>query len=681
MLRFVPKLICSLAAMALFAGVADAETVKVYKKRRGFFDSLFGSSNYQQRPIVSADGKIIRLKKYDVASTSRPAFDVFGNRIAYKDKNKYSSNNALDVIFGYNQQDFSNGDGEYAEPEPLPGLGMGTITYQPPLVIALFDSAFAKLQTESIDTEAIRLTLADKATSIRAVEAERKAILSLYSSNGFKPLWFKDGHITERATQALKILGNAGEEGLIALNYLPPVLQDFEDADKALDGDILKMAQFDVGLSARIVKYARQLSGGQFDPARLSLYYDIKTNPVDADMALKVMAYSPFLESYLASLAPTHPQYAQFKKALNEVAAPVQTAALIAEGARVKLGKSDPRIPSIRARLQLLGLLTDKDATSDNEELLDQALSETLKKFQQANKVKATGSLDAATVQAFNTDHSENNRQRIKYSMERLRWLPKDLGVRHVFVNQAAYEVNVMDSGKSIWQSRVIVGRPMTQTVSFYDTIETVVFNPTWGVPASIIVNEYGPKSRKDPSYLDRQGFKLVDSKGRPISSRNVDWWGMGNAPTFGVQQPAGDGNALGEVKFLFPNTHSIYMHDTPSKELFKESLRAFSHGCVRVQNPREFAQALLGWDAAKVAENIESGDSHSVSLTQKTPVYLTYFTAWPNAEGKIVYYDDFYGRDTAMAKAFAYSPTGKPKLSNDKIVENSEIIGGLNQN
>ena len=687
--RIVPKLICGLAALALFASVADAETVKVYKKRRGFFETLFGArTDYQPRPIVSNDGKIIRLKKYDVATPRRPAFDVFGNRIEYKGKKKYSAKKDVDIVNGYDQRKTKLKAKiipavvrEYAEPEPLPGLGMGTIAYQPPLVVAVFDSAFSKLQTESTETEAVRLSLADSATNIRAVDAERKAVLSLYSSNGFKPLWFKDGHITERASQALKILSRAGEEGLVPANYLPPVLSDFENADSQLAGDILKLAQFEVGLSARVLKYARHLSGGQFDPARLSLYNDIKTSPVDASSALKVIAHTPFLESYLAGLGPIHPQYAMFKKALNELATPSQPAAQLAEGPRVKLGKTDPRIPSIRAKLQLLGHLTAEDAANNNEQLLDKPLSEALKKFQLVNKVKATGSVDAATIQAFNTDRSENNRQRMIYSMERLRWLPKNLGARHVFVNVAAFEVNVMESGKSIWQSRVIVGRPMTQTNSFYDTMETVVFNPTWGVPASIIVNEYGPKSRKDPSYLDRQGFKLVDSKGKPISSRNVDWWGMGQSPTFGVQQPSGDGNALGEIKFLFPNTHSIYMHDTPSRDLFNESLRAFSHGCVRVQNPREFAEVLLGWDANKVVENIASGDSHSVSLTQKTPVYLTYFTAWPNAEGKIVYYDDFYGRDASMAKAFAYNPSAKPRVFNDKIVENGTIAGGLNQN
>ncbi len=683
MLRFVPKLICGLAALALFAGAADAETFKVYKKRRGFFESLFGSqSESLSRPTVSSDGQIIRLKNFDTPSASRPAFDVFGNRIIYKDK--YGAGDGENVVYGFGP-DKSKRNGsfitELSEPEPLPGLGMGTINYQPPLVIALFDPAFAKLETDSNETEAVRLTLADKGTAIRAVDAERKAVLSLYSSNGFNPLWFKDGHITERASQALKILSRAGEEGLIPANYLPPVLPSFEDADKNLGGDILKLAQFDVGLSARVLKYARHLSGGQFDPARLSLYYDIKTNPVDAESAAKIIAHSPFLESYLTGLAPTHPQYAMFKKALSQVAAPAKPIAQIAEGPRVKPGATDPRIPSIRAKLQLLGLLSAEDAANNDEEQLDQPLSEALKKFQVANKVKATGGIDNTTVQAFNIDHSENDRQRLIYNMERLRWLPKNLGQRYVFVNQAAFEVNVMDGNKSAWKSRVIVGRPLTQTTSFYDTIETVVFNPTWGVPASIIVNEYGPKSRKDPGYLDRNGFKVVDSKGRPISSRDVDWWGMGQSPTIGVQQPAGDGNALGEIKFLFPNSHDIYMHDTPTRNLFTESMRAFSHGCVRVQNPREFAQFLLGWDAAKVAANIESGDSHSVSLAQKTPVYLTYFTAWPNADGKIVYYDDFYGRDAAMAKAFAYSPNAKPQISDDKIVENGAIVGGLNQN
>jgi L,D-transpeptidase YcbB len=289
--------------------------------------------------------------------------------------------------------------------------------------------------------------------------------------------------------------------------------------------------------------------------------------------------------------------------------------------------------------------------------------------------------LDSATVKAFNVDHRDDDRQRLVYNMERLRWLPKNLGSRYVFVNQAAFEVNVMDHGKSAWKSRVIIGLPMNQTVSFSDQVETVVFNPTWGVPASIIVNEFGPKSRKDPGYLDKNGYKVINASGEVVSSRSINWWTFGQAPKFGVQQPSGDGNALGELKFLFPNDHSIYMHDTPTKNLFAKSSRAFSHGCVRVQNPREFAEVLLGWNKDDIAATIRAGEILPVNLKQKTPVHLTYFTAWTDSDGKINYYDDVYGRDAAMAKAFAFGTTAKKPGSTDKIVENSEIIGDLTQN
>jgi L,D-transpeptidase YcbB len=689
--RLVSKLVAGLAALAVFAGTADADSFKVFRKRRGFFETLFGGrSNSEPQLYINSNGEIVTFRK----PKRRPAFDVYGNIIDYKDKR--NSRNALNVIYGYEPSRKAKrispkavvakkaiATTEYAEPEPLPGLGMGTVEYQSPLVKPVFDVSFAKLQTDNPASEAIRLVLADKSTVVRAVEIEREAVLAFYSANGFKPLWTKDGHATERALAVLKVLSNAEAEGLVASNYLPPALDGFDNVDQSLNGDNLKLAAFDIGLTAKTLKYARELSGGQFDPARLSLYNDIKTSPVAAGGALQVLAFTPFVENYLASLAPNQPQYAVFKDALSKISGEGQTLDQIAEGPRVKAGKTDSRIPAIRARLQVLGFISAEDAVNSNEELLDKALSQSLKKFQLANRIKQTGNLDTATVIAFNTDHSADERQRLIYNMERLRWLPKSMGTRYVFVNQPAFQVDVMDGGKSVWNSRVIVGRPLTQTYAFYDSIETVVFKPSWTVPASIIVNEYGPKSRKDPGYLDRQGYKLIDMRtNKPIdSSRSIDWYKMGQSPYFTVQQPPGDDNALGDLKFLFPNAHSIYMHDTPNRGLFSDSDRAFSHGCVRVQNPREFASVLLGWDATKVDENVDRPDSHSVNLTQKVPVYLTYFTAWPNADGKIMYYNDIYGRDDAMAKALGYNPTAKPTAPSDKIVQTGDVVGGLNQN
>ena len=345
----------------------------------------------------------------------------------------------------------------------------------------------------------------------------------------------------------------------------------------------------------------------------------------------------------------------------------------IAEGKSVKAGKSDPRISIVRDRMQDLGFLSSAESYVEPEfaNTLDTDLSAALKKFQKSVKLRQTGILDLATVKNLNRDTSQKDIQRLIYNMERLRWLPKNLGTRFVFVNQPAFEVRVMDHGKEVWRSNVIVGKPLNQTAAFHDEMETVVFNPSWGVPQSIIVNEYLGKLRRDPSYLDRLGFKVIAPNGKIIPSRAINWSAYGNRPPFGVQQPPGEGNALGELKFLFPNEHDIYMHDTPTKNLFAESTRAFSHGCIRVQNPREFATVLLGWDRAKVDEETNSRQSQSVALSQKVPVHITYFTAWPDSSGKINYFNDIYERDEAMGKALASLASAREAVSTQKLVQN----------
>ena len=684
MSKFSSNLLVGLAAFALFAGTADAEQ-KVYKKRLGFFESLFGGTQTRtpSRPLFgSTDGaKLTWWEQNQIDKQNQNESD--GIRIFYGESVPSKKQRQREIL------------ADQSEPDPLPGLGLGNVSYFPPLVVPVYDSALLKIEAKSQEAESIRIELINKATNIRTVDTERKAILAFYGANSFRPIWTQGGHITPRAKSVLKLMSDAAVDGLAAKNYLPVGLISFDNVDEALAGNPLKIARFDIAMTVAAVKYARHLSGGQFDPNRLSLYNDIKPQTVAADAVMKVIGYSPFPESYFASLVPTHPQYAIFKKALAETIDGGKKLNVIADGPDVKVGAVDERIPAIRTRLQGLGIaVADLDSKADPK-VLDKKLSKSLRNFQASSKIKLTGIVDVATLDALNADHSADERQRIVFNMERLRWLPKNLGTRFVFVNQPAYEVNVFDHNKVAWHSKVIVGKPMNQTYSFYDQIETVVFNPSWGVPASIIVNEYGPKSRKDPSYLDRNGFKLVDSNGDVISSSDVDWWGMGQAPTFGVQQPPGSDNALGELKFLFPNAHDIYMHDTPTKNLFAESTRAFSHGCVRVQNPREFAAVLLNMSQEEVAQNLGQKakknkkadpteafvDSHSINLAEKVPVYLTYFTAWADDSGKIQFYNDIYGRDTAMAKAFAYDPLAKKPIDSGDIATAGAIDGGLNQN
>ena len=200
---------------------------------------------------------------------------------------------------------------------------------------------------------------------------------------------------------------------------------------------------------------------------------------------------------------------------------------------------------------------------------------------------------------------------------------------------------------------RVAVGKKSNQTNFFYDEIEHVVYNPYWGVPRSIIVNEFAVKSLGNPAYLDERGYEITNGRGQRISSTSINWTQVGTYPNFDVRQPPGTRNALGAVKILFPNKHAIYMHDTPSKHLFKRQHRAFSHGCIRLQDPQGMAAAVLGKSKSQIAASIATGKNQKEYLTTKVPVYVSYFTAWPQQDGTVRYFRDVYGRDAHLQKAF----------------------------
>jgi murein L,D-transpeptidase YcbB/YkuD len=242
---------------------------------------------------------------------------------------------------------------------------------------------------------------------------------------------------------------------------------------------------------------------------------------------------------------------------------------------------------------------------------------------------------------------------KLELAMERLRWLPRQLGDRHVFINQPAFKVSYMHKGKDPLTMRVVVGKNANQTSFFMDKLETVEYNPYWGVPRSIIVNEMLPKLYEDPSYLDRLGYEVSTASGRQISSSAVDWFDVGaNGTPINVRQRPGRRNALGELKILFPNKHAIYMHDTPAKSLFNKDRRAYSHGCVRLHDPRAMAAAVLGKSKDYIASRIARGKNEADKVTADISVYVAYFTAWPNPDGKVEYFDDMYARDKYLTRA-----------------------------
>ncbi len=567
------------------------------------------------------------------------------------------------------------GDEDYNDPEPIPGKGMGNLPYVSPKLVALSDPSFSKLYAPDTQSQAILAELSAQKPAIRVTKEVRQPILDLYWNTGFKPLWLTGNAPSERALAVLAFAAKVSEDGLEPKAYLPNGLSSFSNVTEQVGIDPQSLAQFDIAMTAATLKLAREISGGQFEPNSLSRYNDITPERVDPGHALKILAWTPFPEAYLKDLMPKHESYGLMKAELAKLRASNQKPPYekIAEGKPVKAGKSDPRISLVRDRMQDMGFLSSEESHVEPEfsSTLDEDLSAALKKFQKSVKLRQTGILDLATVKNLNRDTSQRDIQRLVYNMERLRWLPKNLGKRFVFVNQPAFEVQVMDRGNEVWRSNVIVGKPLNQTSAFHDEMETVVFNPSWGVPQSIIVNEYLGKLRRDPGYLDRQGFKVIAPNGKVVKSRSINWAAYGSRPPFGVQQPPGKGNALGELKFLFPNSHAIYMHDTPTKNLFGESTRTFSHGCIRVQNPREFAEVILGWDREKIDRETDSRKSQSVVLRQKVPVHITYFTAWPDSSGKMSYFNDVYERDEAMEKALAVLASAREADSSQKLVQN----------
>lgn len=283
-----------------------------------------------------------------------------------------------------------------------------------------------------------------------------------------------------------------------------------------------------------------------------------------------------------------------------------------------------------------------------------------MRKFQKSQGLKPDGIVGRSTLAKLNGP-GRNEIDALRINMERMRWLPRDLGKRHILVNQAAFRLRLYDDSEIVHTANVVIGKRSHSTPVFSEVMEHIVLNPYWNVPRSIATREMLPQLTQDPAYLARQGYEVFEMDGRKarqIDSAGVDWWQVGQRTfNYQIRQPPGRSNALGRMKFMFPNRFNIYLHDTPSKSLFSRSSRAFSHGCVRLQDPQRLAEILLGWDkgwtAHKISKMVNSGRNQAIFLDKKIPIYLTYFTAWVDDDGEVAFLDDVYGRDPALMRAF----------------------------
>lgn len=581
---------------------------------------------------------------------------------------------------------------DLSDPEPLPKVSAPKyFTYKADAFRAVKTSGFATASA----TDASRFLAQAK---VSAPSDVANAVEAFYAKNA-APLWVDKEDVSERARAVIALMEKAGDYGLNPADYRIPVptfvTSSVSDAQKPAEAPAVtpvsadassvpapaaenpaatavtpavaqapdehqkELMQFELALSTKAVLFAQDMARGRIDPNRISEYHDLKRRDVNLSSILPGLQSAADASAYLDGMAPKSAQFLALKAELAKVRAAAGNeaqAVQVPETLKLKPGESNADLAKVIAAIQHKGsdaLKTQHSAvfaSYQNTPNYAPELVEVVKSFQKEIGLKADGVIGPATVRAMTGHTSDDKIEKLIVAMEQSKWLPDDLGSRYVFINQPAFRVYYHQNGQEQFSMRVVVGSPSHQTFFFQDEIQTVELNPYWGVPQSIIINEMLPKLRQDPSYLDRMGYQ-VEVSGKAVSSTAVDW--RGSTQAISVRQPPSSDNALGELKILFPNAHAIYMHDTPQKSFFQRDMRALSHGCVRLAEPRKMAAAVLGITEQDLAGKIAQGKNQAIQVPQKFPVYVAYFTAWPNKDGHIEYFDDVYKRDAAVEKAF----------------------------
>ncbi|WP_395665264.1 murein L,D-transpeptidase [Methylocella sp.] len=471
----------------------------------------------------------------------------------------------------------------------------------------------------------------DRADRVPATRRrEHDAVAAFYAQRGFAPLWTRNGEARAEVKPVLARLQLAAEDALVVR---APVFQTSDDP--------AKLAAADVALSDAVVAYARQASAGRVDPRSISPLIALRPEAADPSLALALVSEAGAQAgAALRGFNPPQPGYAALRDKLAETrraGAPTarRQAPAIPPGPTLKLGMSDPRVPLIRARLSLDGRPAGGDA-----QVYDTQVASAVADFQKANGLPSSGQLTPKTLVLLSGPEQSRVEGEIVANMERWRWTPRDLGASRIEVNLPEFEVVVVENGAVVARHRVVVGKDKTPTPVFSNTMRYLIVNPAWNVPQSIIRKEMMPKLAADPNYLRRLGYQAEWKNGR-----------------LSVRQPPGERNALGRIKFMFPNDYAVYLHDTPSRKLFSEERRMFSHGCVRVDEPMSFAETVLGrgWTQERLEKLIGGDKERYVNLARPLPIHLEYFTAKVDAYGRLLTFEDVYGYSRKIRVALGY--------------------------
>ncbi|MCX8507797.1 MAG: L,D-transpeptidase family protein [Rhodobacteraceae bacterium] len=488
---------------------------------------------------------------------------------------------------------------------------------------------------------------------------EDAAIAGFYQAQHYQSLWTGAKDAPRRAA-FFAALARVGDHGLPASRYkADALLARFHTVASEV-----QRARLEVDVTRTFLRYARDVQTGFLTPSAIDKTI-VRAVPLrDPSATLSAFAVAD-PATFLSVLPPQSPEYAELQRARLDLTAVIESGGWgpKVETEKLELGATGPAALALRDRLIAQGYLMPTVTAS-----FDGDVSRALQQFQMDHGLTPDGVAGEGTIGEINRD-PEDRLQSVLVAMERLRWMNGlPLGKRHIWVNLPDFTAKIVDDGKVTFETVTVVGqnRPDTRSPEFSDQMEFMGINPTWNVPRSITVKEYLPKLQKDPNAAAQ--LRITDRQGNQIDRASVDFtqFTEANFP-FHMSQAPSDGNALGKVKFMFPNQWNIYLHDTPQKPLFAKEVRAFSHGCIRLGQPFSFAYALLAPqtnDPEKLFKSYLNTDRESVlTLAQPVPVHLVYFTAWPDARGHIGYRRDVYGRDKTIFAAMKDAGVALPGL------------------
>ncbi len=528
------------------------------------------------------------------------------------------------------------------------------------LLLALL-SGSAVVACRSTDADALlAAAVRTAATSgLLAKGAVRDDVLAFYATRSDRPAWVGNDGETSRADIVLAELNSASTHGLDA-DYgaleIERTISSTNDREGPLAGRAAAIADLDVRITTALLTLGRDVALGRTSPSSIDTRWKAKRTPPDFAALLAAVAEGDE-DDWLEQLQPQHPEYGRLRHALEALQGqrvkggwPAVAPKALAPGAR----NSD--VTTLRARLASSGHLPGAPAAGAT--LYDQDVAAAVKAFQEHHTLKASGTADIATIAAMNVP-IESRIEQVRLNMERWRWMPDEFGDRHLFVNIPSYHVIAREQGQDVMDIRVVVGTPEHSTPIFSDEMSTVVFSPYWNIPDTIAEGETVPALMRDSRYLDRNNIEVLRATKQGtehVDPKDVDWDDEGEFKSLMFRQKPGPGNALGNVKFLFPNDYDVYLHDTPADALFSRTGRAFSHGCVRVEEPETLAKYVLRdnaeWTEPRILEAMHAGVEKHVPLRTTIPVHIVYFTATVDENGGLHLLNDVYGYDARQRDA-----------------------------